>query len=123
MGPLRLLDLVGRRLEPVYGFASLLAFKSKLQPQYRPLYMAYPEPVMLPGIGNAIYHAYLPNLSTRQIVQLARAVLRRRRSSVLEKLGQRSNRPIEEHPHEGTEREPGPRVGRAHGGGEQSEVP
>jgi lysylphosphatidylglycerol synthetase-like protein (DUF2156 family) len=119
----RLLDMVGRRLEPVYGFASLLAFKSKFQPQYRPLYMAYPEPVMLPGIGNAIYHAYLPNLSTRQIAQLARAVLRRRRSSVLEKLGQRSNRPIEEHPHEGTEREPGPRVGRAHGGGEQSEVP
>jgi phosphatidylglycerol lysyltransferase len=72
----KLLDMVGRRLEPVYGFASLLAFKSKFQPQYRPLYMAYPEPVMLPAIGNAIYRAYLPNLSTRQIAELARAVLR-----------------------------------------------
>jgi phosphatidylglycerol lysyltransferase len=90
----RLLDTVGRRLEPVYGFASLLAFKSKFQPQYRPLYMAYPEPVMLPAIGNAIYRAYLPNLSTRQVAQLASAVLRRRPSSVLKKLGRRSSRSL-----------------------------
>jgi phosphatidylglycerol lysyltransferase len=72
----KLLDVLGRRLEPVYGFASLLAFKSKFQPQYRALYMAYPEPVALPAIGNAIARAYLPHLSTRQLTRLARAVWR-----------------------------------------------
>ena len=37
----RLLDMLARRLEPVYGFGSLLAFKTKFQPLYRPLYLAY----------------------------------------------------------------------------------
>ena len=30
----RVLDQIGRGLEPVYGFRSLLAFKSKFQPEY-----------------------------------------------------------------------------------------
>jgi len=75
-GVQRLLDIIGRRLEPVYGFASLLAFKAKFQPEYRPLYLAYPDAMALPVIGNALGRAYLPNLSARQLTRLARAVLR-----------------------------------------------
>jgi lysylphosphatidylglycerol synthetase-like protein (DUF2156 family) len=72
----KLLDAVGRRLEPVYGFRSLLAFKAKFQPEYRPLYLAYPETAALPAIGNAIARAYLPDLSPGQAATLARALLR-----------------------------------------------
>ncbi len=71
----RLLDLLARRLEPVYGFGSLLAFKAKFQPLYRPLFLAYPDPVALPVIGNALARAYLPELTPRMFTRLARAVL------------------------------------------------
>ncbi len=71
----RLLDGLARRLEPVYGFGSLLAFKAKFQPLYRPLYLAYPDPVALPAIGNALARAYLPALTPRALTRLARAVL------------------------------------------------
>ena len=71
----RLLDLLARRLEPVYGFGSLLAFKAKFQPLYRPLFLAYPDPVALPVIGNALARAYLPELTPRALTRLARAVL------------------------------------------------
>ena len=40
----RLLDMLGRVLEPVYGFQSLLDFKAKFQPTYQPLWMSYPDP-------------------------------------------------------------------------------
>lgn len=56
-----MLDLSGA-LEPVYGFRSLLAFKAKFRPEYRPLYMAYPDTATLPPIATAITRAYLPNL-------------------------------------------------------------
>ena len=71
----RLLDVLARRLEPVYGFGSLLAFKTKFQPLYRPLYLAYPDPIALPAIGNALARAYLPELTPRTLTRLARAVL------------------------------------------------
>ena len=44
----RLLDMLGRVLEPVYGFRSLLDFKAKFQPTYHPLWMAYPRPRRTP---------------------------------------------------------------------------
>jgi lysylphosphatidylglycerol synthetase-like protein (DUF2156 family) len=72
----KLLDAAGRRLEPVYGFRSLLAFKAKFQPEYRPWYLAYPETAALPAIGNAIARAYLPEMSARQTASLARALFR-----------------------------------------------
>jgi lysylphosphatidylglycerol synthetase-like protein (DUF2156 family) len=75
VGVQRLLDVIARRLEPVYGFGSLLAFKAKFQPAYRPLYLAYPDPVALPAIGNALARAYLPELTPRQLTRLAHAVL------------------------------------------------
>ena len=71
----RLLDGVGRVLEPVYGFRSLLAFKAKFQPQYKPLYIAYPDPVALPAITNAIGRAYLPRTTVGQLLRLSRRLL------------------------------------------------
>ncbi|WP_327677364.1 bifunctional lysylphosphatidylglycerol flippase/synthetase MprF [Kitasatospora sp. NBC_00458] len=66
------LDWMGRVLEPVYGFRSLLAFKAKFQPEYRPMYMAYPDPAALPSITRAIGKAYLPHLTPAQGVRLMR---------------------------------------------------
>ncbi|RKT17686.1 lysylphosphatidylglycerol synthetase-like protein (DUF2156 family) [Streptomyces sp. 1114.5] len=68
----RMLDWMGKALEPVYGFRSLLAFKAKFQPEYRPMYMAYPDPAALPGITRAIGKAYLPHLTAAQGVRLMR---------------------------------------------------
>ncbi|MDH6131385.1 phosphatidylglycerol lysyltransferase [Kitasatospora sp. MAA4] len=68
----RLLDWMGRTLEPVYGFRSLLAFKAKFQPEYRPLYMVYPDPAALANITRAIGKAYLPHLTPGQGVRLMR---------------------------------------------------
>jgi phosphatidylglycerol lysyltransferase len=66
----RLLDVLGRTLEPVYGFRSLLAFKAKFQPEYRPLHLCYPDPAALPAIGVAVARAYLPDLTARQSARL-----------------------------------------------------
>ncbi|WP_369183924.1 bifunctional lysylphosphatidylglycerol flippase/synthetase MprF [Streptomyces sp. Y1] len=68
----RMLDWMGRVLEPVYGFRSLLAFKAKFQPEYRPMYMSYPDPAALPAITRAIGKAYLPHLTAAQGVRLMR---------------------------------------------------
>jgi lysylphosphatidylglycerol synthetase-like protein (DUF2156 family) len=73
----RLLDVTGKALEPVYGFRSLLAFKAKFQPQYRPLYMAYPDSSALPVIGNAISRAYLPKMTASQGIRLVQKLVRR----------------------------------------------
>jgi len=67
----RLLDIAGVLLEPVYGFRSLLAFKAKFQPIYKPLTMAYPDGAALPSIALAISRAYLPNMTARQARALA----------------------------------------------------
>ncbi|MFC1432045.1 bifunctional lysylphosphatidylglycerol flippase/synthetase MprF [Streptacidiphilus sp. N1-3] len=68
----RLLDVAGQALEPVYGFRSLLAFKAKFQPEYQPLYMAYPDPAQLALIGTAIGKAYLPHTTPAQLLRLSR---------------------------------------------------
>ncbi|MEO5833877.1 MAG: DUF2156 domain-containing protein [Nakamurella sp.] len=68
----RLLDFTGHRMEPVYGFRSLLNFKSKFKPVYQPIYMIYPESAALPRIGNAISRAYLPHLSVVDAIRLLR---------------------------------------------------
>jgi phosphatidylglycerol lysyltransferase len=73
----RLLDRVGRILEPVYGFRSLLAFKLKFQPVCRPLYMVYPDTAALPAIGVAVTRAYLPDLTVPQGFSLLSRALRR----------------------------------------------
>lgn len=71
----RLLDRLGSALEPVYGFRSLLAFKSKFHPVYVPLFMAYPDSAALPGIGNALTRAYLPDLSLGEGFRILRSIL------------------------------------------------
>ncbi|WP_374230555.1 rhomboid family intramembrane serine protease [Rhodococcus sp. ARC_M6] len=71
------LDLLGRTLEPVYGFRSLLAFKSKFQPRYVPMHMVFADPAALPSIGNAVGRAYLPTVSLGQGVKLVRTILGR----------------------------------------------
>ncbi|MEP6979293.1 MAG: DUF2156 domain-containing protein [Nakamurella sp.] len=75
----RLLDTLGRALEPVYGFRSLLDFKAKFQPVYQPLWMSYPEAAALPGIAGAISRCYLPHLGARQGGRLLRRLTRRPR--------------------------------------------
>jgi phosphatidylglycerol lysyltransferase len=75
----RFLDVVGKTLEPVYGFRSLLAFKAKFQPQYRPLFMSYPDAAALPSIGNAITRAYLPKVTLDEGARLVRTLVLRKR--------------------------------------------
>jgi lysylphosphatidylglycerol synthetase-like protein (DUF2156 family) len=73
----RLLDVLGRTLEPIYGFRSLLAFKAKFQPRYEPVFMCYPDSAALPSIGTAIGSAYLPDVTFGQGVRLVRGLLDR----------------------------------------------
>jgi lysylphosphatidylglycerol synthetase-like protein (DUF2156 family) len=68
------LRFLGRALEPVYGFQSLLAFKRKFLPEFHPLFMAFPDAAALPAIGFALARAYLPALSAREVVALVRSL-------------------------------------------------
>ncbi len=71
----RVLALLGNALEPMYGFKSLAAFKSRFQPEHRTLYMYYPDPLALPAIGIAVGSAYLPGLSPTQSAGLLRQMV------------------------------------------------
>ncbi len=66
----RILDVVGKALEPIYGFRSLATFKSRFKPDYRTLYLYYQDPLHLPAMGRALSRAYLPGLSVRQSARL-----------------------------------------------------
>jgi lysylphosphatidylglycerol synthetase-like protein (DUF2156 family) len=70
----RLLGFLARTLEPVYGFASLLVFKQKFQPEFRRLLMVYPDPLALPAIGFALARAYLPSMSLKQSIRFVRSL-------------------------------------------------
>jgi len=72
----RLLGFLATTLEPAYGFASLFAFKSKFNPTYETLYMAYPDAMALPAIAGALAKAYLPDANAREYVALARTLMR-----------------------------------------------
>jgi phosphatidylglycerol lysyltransferase len=73
-GMTRLLAFIGATLEPVYGFRSLLRFKQKFQPEYRPLFMAYADPFTLPTIGTALARAYLPTMSMGATLRFMRSL-------------------------------------------------
>ncbi|PPF87728.1 hypothetical protein C5B96_03870 [Subtercola sp. Z020] len=60
-----LLSVLGRALEPVYGFQSLLSFKQKFRPASVPLYLAYADPLTLPVVGVSLARAYVPTFSAR----------------------------------------------------------
>lgn len=70
----RLLGYISSRLEPVYGFRSLFAFKSKFKPEFHPLFMAYPDSLVLPPIGLALARAYVPSMSLRQSIRFVRSL-------------------------------------------------
>lgn len=70
----RLLDWLGKTLEPAYGFTSLFRFKAKFNPEYRTISMAYPDPLALPAIGVAIGRAYLPEISPKEAVALVKTL-------------------------------------------------
>lgn len=70
----RLLEFLGRTLEPAYGFSSLFRFKAKFNPDYETISMAYPDPLALPTIGLAIGKAYLPEVSPAEAVALVRTL-------------------------------------------------
>ncbi|BCW40392.1 hypothetical protein StoSoilB3_19270 [Arthrobacter sp. StoSoilB3] len=71
----KILAMLGNSLEPMYGFKSLAAFKSRFQPEHRTLHMYYQDPLALPSIGLAITAAYLPGLSTRQSTTILKQVM------------------------------------------------
>lgn len=68
----RFLDALGSTLEPVYGFRSLHAFKSKFQPRLTPMYMVFRDEADLPRIGVAITRAYLPTAGLGDMVAMMR---------------------------------------------------
>jgi lysylphosphatidylglycerol synthetase-like protein (DUF2156 family) len=65
-----LLELIGRLLEPFYGFRSLHHFKSKFQPRTEPMYLCYPDEAALPVIAVALTQAYLPDARLRDFAGL-----------------------------------------------------
>ncbi|WP_158880359.1 bifunctional lysylphosphatidylglycerol flippase/synthetase MprF [Amycolatopsis anabasis] len=67
-----LLETLGAKLEPYYGFRSLHAFKTKFQPRYQPLYLCYRDEADLPRIGIALGRAYLPDTRLRDLVRCLR---------------------------------------------------
>lgn len=73
------LDRVGAALEPVYGFRSLLAFKAKFNPDYRPLYLVYADAAALPAIGVAVGRAYLPGVGLAESARLLGTLSRARK--------------------------------------------
>ncbi|MDQ1122913.1 bifunctional lysylphosphatidylglycerol flippase/synthetase MprF [Microbacterium trichothecenolyticum] len=78
--PLRaVLRWLAEVLEPAYGFASLFRFKGKFRPRYRPLALAYRDPLQLPAIGAAVGRAYLPGASRHEMVALAKSAWEGRR--------------------------------------------
>ena len=57
----KLLDFLGKTLEPYYGFQSLFAFKQKFNPQHHPMYLVFPDSTALGEIGIAVARAYMPD--------------------------------------------------------------
>ena len=72
----RVLDVTGKVMEPLYGFASLHAFKAKFQPRREPLYLVYRSTGDLPRIGAAVLRAYLAKPATAVRRQPASSALR-----------------------------------------------
>jgi lysylphosphatidylglycerol synthetase-like protein (DUF2156 family) len=70
----RVLSMIGRSLEPVYGFRSLLNFKQKFQPRLVPLHLAYPDAMSLPAIAVAISRCYLPDVTLKESAALMRSL-------------------------------------------------
>ena len=66
----RVLDTLGAVMEPLYGFRSLHAFKTKFQPRYETMHLVYRDEADLPRIGVALTRAYLPDAPVRELVKI-----------------------------------------------------
>lgn len=66
----KVLDYLGKAIEPYYGFRSLHMFKKKFNPRYEPVYIAYRDESDLARIALAISRCYLPNATPSQMVRL-----------------------------------------------------
>lgn len=66
----KVLDSLGKAIEPYYGFRSLHNFKKKFNPRYEPVYIAYRDEGDLPRIGLAIGRCYLPSATPAQLVRM-----------------------------------------------------
>ena len=71
-GPLT--DALAAIMEPLYGFASLHAFKRKFKPRTQALYLAVPDPAALATVGMAVAHAYVPSVRPAQTLTLIASV-------------------------------------------------
>ena len=65
----KLLDVLGEKLEPLYGFRSLDSFKAKFKPRHVPFYMIFRDEAALPRISLALTEAYLPDASMTDIAK------------------------------------------------------
>lgn len=72
----RALTLLAGRLEPVYGFSSLHAFKQKFHPRHEPLHLVVPDEAALPAVGLALVRAYVPDLGAGDVATVVRSVAR-----------------------------------------------
>ncbi len=63
----RMLERSAQVLEPLYGFASLHAFKAKFSPRCESLHLTYRKSSDLPRIGLAVATAYLVTPRTRVV--------------------------------------------------------
>lgn len=61
-------------LEPAYGFKSLYFFKKKFQPEASSVYVCYLDSAKLAQISLAVTHAYLPEASAKQILEMAKSL-------------------------------------------------
>ncbi|WP_018143482.1 phosphatidylglycerol lysyltransferase domain-containing protein [Alloscardovia criceti] len=68
------LQLMGKLLEPAYGFGSLFFFKKKFQPHEQHVYIVYPDSAKLVQVSLAIGHAYLPQMSANDLLALLRTM-------------------------------------------------
>lgn len=55
----QILELLGRAMEPFYGFRSLAASKNKFHPEHHGWYLCYRDELSLPSIGLAVAACYL----------------------------------------------------------------
>ncbi|GAB3939978.1 bifunctional lysylphosphatidylglycerol flippase/synthetase MprF [Corynebacterium tapiri] len=63
------LDSLGAAMEPLYGFRSLAAAKSKFRPTTRNWFLCYDDELALGGIGLAITRCYLPNMRASHAIE------------------------------------------------------
>lgn len=68
------LSMMSDILEPAYGFKSLYFFKKKFQPTASSVYICYMDSAKLAQISLAVTHAYLPEASAKQILEMAKSL-------------------------------------------------